>query len=161
MVVFPAGTIALTLLKRCCNSSSSIFYLLHPYAFSNPPIITPGGTGKTLSILRKRCFTCKIRTRRGLGSGGAAKCHIPTPAGLGRALGNSRDKGSSGGTQISAGTQLSHPAHADSSLKAEAATQAPNEGSCRSSNYLCNQLTASLPAPFMAFYCPAGTKTRK
>lgn len=61
-------------------------------------------------IPRKRYFTCKITTRSGVGSGGDAECHIPPPAGLGRAVPNSRDKGSSGGTQLSAGTQLSRPA---------------------------------------------------
>lgn len=54
-------------------------------------------------IPRKRYLTCKITTRSGLGSGGAAKRHIPPPAGLSGAVPNSLDKGSSGGTRLSAG----------------------------------------------------------
>lgn len=118
---------------------------------------TPWSNRKNPFIPRKRYFMSKITTRSRLGSGGAAKCHIPPPVGLSRAVPNSLDKGSS---FPQAGALRARPAH-PSSLKAEAATQAPNEGSCRSSNYLCNQLTTSLPAPFMAFYCPAGTKKQK
>lgn len=43
-------------------------------------------------IPRKRYLMCKITTRRGLGSSGAAKCPIPPPAGLGRAVPNSLDQ---------------------------------------------------------------------
>lgn len=113
---------------------------------------------------RKRYLMCKITTRRGLGSGGAAKSPIPPPARLGRAVPNSLEQGSG----------RWHPAFRRQVASVHALPTLPPawrqrlqprylilEGSCRSSNYLCNQLITSLPAPFMVFYCPAGTTNRK
>lgn len=156
--MFLLGTIALILLKRHCNS---IFYL-HPYIFSNPPIIATGGRGKTLKFLGRDTLCVKSLQEVGwapVGLPSVTSPQLPGSAGLYRFPWTRGAVVAPSSPQ--AGGLCARPAHAASSLKAEAATQAPNEGSCRSSNYLCNQLTTSLPAPFMAFYCPAGTKNRK
>lgn len=149
------------LLKRCCNSSGSIFYP-HPYIFSNPLIISPGGTGEALSFLGRDAFCVKSPQEVGwapVGLPSVAYLHLPGSAGLYRIPWTRGAAVAPGFPQ--AGGLCARPAHAASSLQAETATQAPNEGSYRSSNYLFSQLTTSLPAPFMAFYCPAGTKNRK
>lgn len=135
---------------------------LHPYAFSNPPIITPGGTGKALLFPGRDTLRVKSPQEVGwalVGLPSVTYLHLPGSAGLYRIPWTRGAAVAPGFPQ--AGGLRAHPAHAASSLKAEAATQAPNEGSCRSSNYLWSQLTTSLPAPFMACYCSAGTKTRK
>lgn len=135
--MFLLGTIALTLHKRCCKSSSSIFYL-HPHISSN----APEGTGKTLAFLGRATLGVKAPQEVAwavVGLSHSCSSLAPRPRGA---------------EQLSqAGGLPARPA-----LEAEAVTRAPNEGVA---GVPITSATSSLPAPFMAFYCPAGTKNRK
>lgn len=105
------------------------------------------------TFIRKGYLMSKITTRSGLGSSGAAKCHTLQLRAQQR------------GPQFPGqGEQRSFP-QAAASLHAlpTARRQRHQPG------HLMRGVTGvpiisaitSLPAPFMAFYCPAGTKTRK
>lgn len=107
-------------------------------------------------IPRKGYLMSKITTRSGLCSGGAAKCHTLQLRAQQR-----------GAEFLGQGRQRSFP-QAAASLHA-LPTLPPARRQRRQPGHLMRGVTGvpiisaitSLPAPFMAFYCPAGTKNRK